>query len=264
MIPLVIICGKSKSGKDTLGKHLCEKYGGVSIALADPLKAILKKHFFFTQEQLWGDSDSRNIEIELPKVTFRGDSWIGSIRFCDEILEIQENSNKTGFNEGRLEELLKEWMDSFKNSPTTIRKVLQTFGTEVMRKYDPYFWVDLAKNNAKKLLDGGYTWDKYNGCVKESKDSHRFVLITDGRFRNEILAVKYMGGMAVKVERPNNDSLTPVAGVPKHSSEMDLDGIPDHFFDVKILNNLNERLFLDKAKKLATRYLHLDLPGTTI
>jgi len=42
---LVGICGKAGSGKDTVGDHLIEKYGFKKIALADPIKRLVKDVF---------------------------------------------------------------------------------------------------------------------------------------------------------------------------------------------------------------------------
>lgn len=42
---LVGICGKAGSGKDTVGDHLINKYGFKKIALADPIKRLVKDVF---------------------------------------------------------------------------------------------------------------------------------------------------------------------------------------------------------------------------
>jgi hypothetical protein len=49
------ICGKKRSGKDTAGEYLIEKYGYVRYAFGDPVKDVCRVMFKFTEEQLYGD-----------------------------------------------------------------------------------------------------------------------------------------------------------------------------------------------------------------
>lgn len=49
------ICGKKRSGKDTVGEYLIENYGYVRYAFGDPVKDVCRVMFKFTEEQLYGD-----------------------------------------------------------------------------------------------------------------------------------------------------------------------------------------------------------------
>ena len=49
------ICGKKRSGKDTAGEYLIQKYGYVRYAFGDPVKDVCRVMFKFTEEQLYGD-----------------------------------------------------------------------------------------------------------------------------------------------------------------------------------------------------------------
>lgn len=49
------ICGKKRSGKDTIGEYLIEKYGYVRYAFADPVKDICRIMFKLSEDQLYGD-----------------------------------------------------------------------------------------------------------------------------------------------------------------------------------------------------------------
>jgi hypothetical protein len=49
------ICGKKRSGKDTAGEYLIEKYGYIRYAFGDPVKDICRVMFKFTEDQLYGD-----------------------------------------------------------------------------------------------------------------------------------------------------------------------------------------------------------------
>lgn len=75
------------------------------------------------------------------------------------------------------------------------RRFLQTLGTEVVRAYNPDFWVETAMREAIQ---------------------HDAVVITDCRYCNEVEAVKTNGGIVVRVERPG------VGPANDHSSENEL------------------------------------------
>lgn len=60
---MMIICltGTIGVGKDTMADYLAERYGYVKIGIADPMKRMVKDVYEFTDEQLWGVSDARNM-----------------------------------------------------------------------------------------------------------------------------------------------------------------------------------------------------------
>jgi hypothetical protein len=71
------------------------------------------------------------------------------------------------------------------------------------------------------------------------------VVITDGRFRNEILGVLRVGGKALKIDRPTmgpNNS--------PHRSETESTEIPLSFFDYVIHNNSSLRDLKIKASAI--------------
>ena len=49
---LVAICGKRRSGKDTIADMLCTEYGYQKIRIADPLKKVVKILFGYEDDQL--------------------------------------------------------------------------------------------------------------------------------------------------------------------------------------------------------------------
>jgi hypothetical protein len=61
---LIGICGKAGSGKDTIGEHLIEEYGFEQIALADPIKRLVKDVFVLDDHTVY-DRSAR--EQELPE-----------------------------------------------------------------------------------------------------------------------------------------------------------------------------------------------------
>ncbi len=54
------LSGAAGSGKDTVAQILVERYGFVKVALADPLKRMVRQTWPFTCEQLWGPSERRS------------------------------------------------------------------------------------------------------------------------------------------------------------------------------------------------------------
>lgn len=54
-IQIIALCGKKRSGKDTIGQYLVDHYGFTRLAFADPLKNACKEIFDFSDEQLDGE-----------------------------------------------------------------------------------------------------------------------------------------------------------------------------------------------------------------
>jgi hypothetical protein len=60
---LVGICGKAGSGKDTVGDHLIKEYGFKKIALADPIKRLVKDVFALDDHTVY-DREAREQPLE--------------------------------------------------------------------------------------------------------------------------------------------------------------------------------------------------------
>lgn len=57
-LPKVIaLCGKKRSGKDTIASYLVEKYGYENVKFAAPLKAAVQALFGFTYDQVENDKE---------------------------------------------------------------------------------------------------------------------------------------------------------------------------------------------------------------
>lgn len=61
---IIGIAGKKGSGKDTLGKYICEKYGYKRYAFGDPVKEVCRILFGFNDEQLYG-SEKEKMDMKL-------------------------------------------------------------------------------------------------------------------------------------------------------------------------------------------------------
>lgn len=94
-----------------------------------------------------------------------------------------------------------------------VRRLLQEVGTQARNVLGPDIWVDAAMRKAARL--------RMRGAA---------VVFTDVRFPNEAEAIKAMGGILVRVVRPNYDN-----GVdPMHPSEAQVD---DLGHDVTVWND---------------------------
>jgi hypothetical protein len=114
------------------------------------------------------------------------------------------------------------------------RRALQLLGTEVGRNCYPGVWVEYALRLAKEL-DGaaGVGYDRAKGVFPSAAPPIKGVVITDVRFRNELEAVRAIGGEIWRVTRPGS-GLEGVAAM--HQSEAEMASIPDDDFDEVIRN----------------------------
>lgn len=256
--PLFIIGGGAGSGKDTVAEMLVHRRRGAMIAQADPMKRFVQQGFGFTSVQLWGPSSSRNA----PDERFAADapqafSDASAKIFFTDLAEIWLNE----IGAPGAFQALRTWFDNLREAyltkPLTPRATLQLLGTEFGRAVSPDIWSQRAISYSDALLRGGYSYDKENGVFKDAGNpGHNFVVITDGRFRNEILNVKSLGGKAIQIVNPADQAdqaKVEAAGVKGHASEAELKGIPRNWYDRHFVNDktLGLEVCRQKVTKLA-------------
>ena len=196
---LVGISGLAGSGKDTVANLLGKHHGFVSVSLADPMKRILQDLFAFSEDQLWGPSERRNVpDRRYPRT-------------------------KDGLDEGYL----------------TPRHALQQLGTEFGRACYQDVWVEHAIRVHGKLQQGSCYYDKVSGLrfcasVQGVMVPKTHVVIPDVRFHNELAVLKKAGAKMLRVVRPGA-GLTGPEGF--HTSETEQQGILDNEFDHVIDNS---------------------------
>lgn len=263
MYPVILICGEAGSGKDTVSMMLADYLHGVCVAQADPMKRFAHEIFRFTPNQLWGPSEMRNA----PDTHFASTGYRAEVlkRFEDVFTDLwlhdvfpQASETQRRMAYRKLSEWVADMIESaHKDGYLTPRKVLQTLGTEWGRNFSQDMWVDYALRVADKVLSGGHNYSALDGLQEEpNMIGAGCVIITDGRFTNELLKVKLLGGVALRVLDGSNCckiNLAEKAGVIGHRSEVEQRSIPRRFFDIEFVNN--KSLGLEKCKDIVNQEL---------
>ena len=110
--------------------------------------------------------------------------------------------------------------EDMKNKPPYVRSLLQIVGTELLRsQVSDRFWIDRweleqCKADKERIL---------------SNITH--VAITDVRFINEAEFVSDHGGIVIRIERPEGNTVDDSASIEqkKHASEMELESIVENY-----------------------------------
>jgi hypothetical protein len=204
---LIGLMGKSKSGKDTVGQMLVEVGGtGVALAFADKLKEICMDLFGLSRDDVYTE-EGKNKKTDLtvyqcPACQSIDCHLVASTQvLCKGCTAVGEPKAFASF-----------W---------TNRMILQFLGTEGVRRIDKDAWVKHALRRAAKMLD-------------DPKRPKQFVVITDCRFKSEMVAIKNAGGEVWRVRRPATDRVA--QGLAGHASESEMDTIPDSEFH-RVINN---------------------------
>lgn len=232
---VIAVFGKSRSGKNTVGDMIAaSRKGTAQIAFADKLKQICGELFGLTHEDMNTDAGKakatklacptcpvcKSIDTEMVMSTLAFSS------FYDQPVVNPKGPRQAACKAcgavGALESFVGFW---------TPRTIMQFVATEGVRRVDPQAWARHAMRVAVSRLEmetaAGVTTERaYPGIS--------LVVITDGRFRSELAAVREAGGVAWRVRRPETDDSA--VGLAGHASETEIDGIPDSDFDEVVMN----------------------------
>lgn len=246
--PIILLAGRAGSGKDTVGAFLAQTYNGVCIGQADPMKKFCMDVFGFSEEALWGPSELREKPVSFDKMAQSECSSNFGQLFRNFIIEVVPQ----GLDDGAVA-VLSDWMDNIEltlreRGAITPRTTLQTLGTEWGRSVALDMWNQYTIKAAKALLAGGYSYSRNGGLVAAPGNVVDYVIVTDGRFQNEILNVRYLGGVSVRIDR--TVAAAGPAGANGHSSEMELGRIPRHFFSRVLDNNATKESLFASVRRL--------------
>lgn len=200
--PLIVVCGNAHSGKDTLVSSVANKRI-FTTSFAGTIKDFLI-NMGANPEHLYGPSNLRSERLNLPQSDW--EEW--------------QTTALAFFDFEGVEAL--ELFDFLIENPTC-REALRFVG-DTVRKYDPDYFARETSLECSQMLGFG-------DCD--------LAIISDGRFRNEILKVKEMGGTAILVS-------SDMSVIDEHRSEKELAYIPNKWFDY-VINN--DKGHLESAQK---------------
>lgn len=199
---LIGITGRAGSGKDTLADYLVRKFGYRKYSLAGPIKKLLADRFGFPVG-LWEDREFK----DQPSMEFgRGPGPDGLY-------------------------------SSF--SP---RSWVQWLGTEVGRMIGGEdVWVDMM---AREWLDRESAFLDNRDPMRSGNEFIRYVphpprmVVSDVRFDNEARRIRALGGVVIRVTRPEAE------GAVTHASER---GVSDDLVNVQVANDKDVLTYVREA-----------------
>ena len=217
---IIGISGVAAAGKDTLADMLVERGKYVKVALADPIKRMVRDAFAFSWTQLWGPSAGRDAPDE--RYPRERHVWSHGVCACCGA-RCPVDVAPTDFDQ---------------QCYLTPRYALQTLGTEWGRHAYQNVWVDYLIRTAEKLSkEGGYNYssssqDGLSHDWRPGDDNwHYDVVVPDVRFQNEIDALRKAGAYLIRIVRPG-------AGIGgAHTSETEQTKIPNGAFDMVVDNS---------------------------
>jgi hypothetical protein len=148
---IVGLIGKKRSGKDTFGGELVTSAGFTRVAFADPL---------------------RQAALDL-------DPFVGRPALPGHLAPMKDV---------RLSEVIETigW-EAAKDYVPEVRRILEAFGTDSIRKLDDGFWVRMA--------------------VEKIQATETPVVVTDVRFPNEADKIRELGGLVVRIIRSGQEDV---------------------------------------------------------
>jgi hypothetical protein len=138
------------------------------------------------------------------------------------------------FNDENKEKIDETWS-------ITPRKMCQELGTEFLRDYCSKF-LDLSIVIKDKPVNVTFHIKRLHQEISKL-DSNANIIISDGRFQDEIDYVKMMGGTVIKIERENIHN-----EFSNHKSETGIDNLIN--IDYVLLNNGTKDELIDKFNQL--------------
>lgn len=238
--PIIGLSGKAGSGKSTAASIL----GGPAVALADPLKRFLYQAGA-SDEALWGESRLREHPVD---VCWQDQNWNDLTE--EFALMVLGKENPVSMTTPRLiespryknKQYIKEQLNGkFKNNPTLTTRGALTFLGDLGRRFNPDVWINIGILTAKTLLTTPCRYIPVQGVIYTTGSPNtNFVIIPDLRFRNELLAIKELGGQIIRVTKPKQGD----EKESYHLSETELDTVPSFWYDHVLVNNGN----LDRFK----------------
>lgn len=239
MMPVIVVTGNAGSGKDTVADILTEKLNAQKIALADPVKRIVKEVFGFSKTSLWGESSLRNIAQQdlstpeaLNEAEYESKHNFHLAKLVSSLFPLKEHQKE--FYDNLSSEIFPEIHQYYTNNLSP-RVALQLIGTDLCRRISNDVWVYEAQKTVHSLLGGGSMYSPYDGVLyTDPSIFSQMVIISDARFLNEIIGFKQSGAKILKVKAKHE---LKTVGIEGHPSETQAAAIPDIWCDFIIEND---------------------------
>lgn len=192
MYPIIGLCGNSGVGKDTICGYIREAHPSFKrVAFADALKDSVGDYCELTEPQKHGDRKEKRLSTAQINAALTNELIYQTDRLT----------------RGAVRELMEA------GEQVTPRKLFQMVGLAARKEISDTYWIDTGLEKAHEMLVTGEA---------------DLVIITDVRFKNEVLAIRKLGGKVYKIEA---DVFEGVVGVAGHPSETELNSIPSFWFD---------------------------------
>jgi len=191
---IIGLTGKAGCGKDTAAEHLLKNHNFQRVGFADALRQGLLDldPIVFPDIQYYVPLDKNEQQTR--------NGWYEPWRLSDALrLFGSWDDLKRPCPENEPCRFCKRYGDIPLSIHDETRRLMQNFGTEVMRSMVPTFWVDRVADQ-----------------VQQADAANRNVVITDVRYDNEAEAIRDWGGLVVEIIRPG------AAPVRCHASEAGL------------------------------------------
>lgn len=223
---VLVLFGKAGVGKDTVAAWVAKETGGVCVAHADEIKRMAYSIFQFTEEQLWGPSEARNApDTRYDK--FGSSAWEMAFQrlhahgrqACSWAFQCGDSKER----EDAYRRLLVWFRNLSEYDHLSPRIVLQTLGTEWGRAIKSDVWVRRTLDIAEQLQKNPkLSYSRKSGLhMIPTPKVTPMVIVTDGRFQNELEYHRDAEGHTVLITRPTEDQ---TVGIEAHASEhLDLD-----------------------------------------
>lgn len=216
---IVAFAGKAGSGKNTSADILAKNFNNVQmVSFAEPIKRMLQLMYDISDEVLFGESNLR--DTVYPKYRKDASFW--------DIVEYLQTFDSYNFESS--EQFAKDFRElAYSDEKLSVRNLLRIAGQGMREKHGNDFWINLFLNKT----------------IEHLKNNSDIVIVTDVRHRNEVLAVKQLGGINVKIKKTNQVNKS------NHISETELDTIPDYWFDYMLVNDTSKNALENKINTLA-------------
>lgn len=212
---IIGLTGKKRSGKDTCANYiesLCDEQNRYchKIAFADYLKFTLSINWqnYNGVNLSYKDFDGHGIDREF-KLDMTQDQFEDYMLRC--VAHLKRNGLKGDTPK----------IPVINNNEFTIRKFLQTLGTDIVVSMDKMYWVDIVFNYINKRIPKSHT-----------------IVITDCRQIHEIEAIRSHNGKVIHIKKNTNTN-------DNHITEQDLQILEG---DIVIENNSSLEDFYKKVK----------------